>query len=120
MQIFSGIDSVEIDRIKKSMESETFMRRVFSEKEHELFKIRNYPPETVAANFCVKEAVAKTLGTGISGFSLREISALRDGRGAPYIELSGRAEKLFEGISFSVSITHTDRCATAVVIAYRN
>ena len=61
MQIFSGIDSVEIDRIKKSMESETFMRRVFSEKEHELFKIRNYPPETVAANFCVKEAVANAL-----------------------------------------------------------
>lgn len=117
MQIFSGIDSVEIDRIKKSIQNKKFLERFFSQKEITLFEKRGFSPQTIAANFCVKEAFSKALGTGICGFSLKEVSALRNELGAPYLELDGKAKELAKNLAFSVSITHTDKYATAVVIA---
>ncbi len=113
-----GIDSVEIKRIEKSMESKSFLEKVFSLKERDMFEQRKLNPETIAANFAAKEAFSKSLGTGIRGFELKEISVLRDSLGAPYLELSGRAASAAEGRCFTVSITHTKDTATAIVIAY--
>ena len=113
-----GIDSIEIDRISKSLEISGFLEKVFSEKEIELFKARNFKAETVAANFAVKEAFSKALGTGIRGFSLNEVSVLRDELGCPYLELAGNAKEVAYGLNFSASITHTKTVATAIVIAY--
>ena len=113
-----GIDSIEIDRIAKSIEREGFMERVYSAKEIAMFKERDMRAETIAANFAIKEAFSKALGTGVAGFSLNEVSTLRDEKGAPYIELSGAAYELAKDLSLSVSITHTRTHATAIVIAY--
>lgn len=113
-----GIDSVEIERIERSLKNESFLTKVFSEKERVLFVSKRMKAETIAANFAAKEAFSKSLGTGLIGFSLNEVSVLRDGQGAPYLELTGRAEKLAKDKSFTVSITHTETTATAVVIAY--
>ena len=46
--------------------------------------------ETVAGNFAAKEAFSKALGTGISGFALKDVEVLRDEHGKPYIELENR------------------------------
>ena len=75
--------------------------------------------DSVAA-FCAKEAFSKSLGTGISGFSLKEVSLLHNERGKPYLSFSGNAEKIVHktGCSFDVSITHTESLATAVVISF--
>lgn len=113
-----GIDSIEIARIEKSLEIKGFLERVYSEDEIELLKSRKMRPETAAANFAAKEAFSKAMGTGIVGFSLNEVSVLRDDAGAPYIELSGRAKELAKGLSFTISITHTETTATAIIIAY--
>lgn len=113
-----GIDSVEIKRIERSLESKGFLEKVFSLKECELFELRKFKSETVAANFAAKEAFSKSIGTGIRGFGLNEVSVLRDSLGAPYLELSGRAALAAEGMNFTVSITHTKDTATAIVIAY--
>ena len=114
-----GVDLVEISRIKKSVESKRFVKRVFSEKEIALFSAKAKPFQSMAGNWAAKEAFSKALGTGVSGFSLNEVSVLRDELGAPYLELSGNALALAEGFDFSVSITHTDTLAEAVVIVYR-
>lgn len=114
-----GIDLVEISRIKNSVKNKRFVERVFSQKEIALFSAKSYPFQSMAANWAVKEAFSKALGTGVVGFSLNEVSVLRDGAGAPYLELSGRAAKLAEGYEFSVSITHTGDLAQAAVIAYK-
>lgn len=113
-----GIDSVEINRIENSIKIPSFLEKVFSLKERELFLSRRMRLETIAANFAAKEAFSKCLGVGIFGFSLSEVSVLREASGAPYLELSGRALALAEGKSFTISITHTKDTATAVVIAY--
>ena len=74
-----------------------------------------------SGKFCSKEAFSKALGTGVRGFSLNEISVLRDDSGKPYLKLEGQAEKLAEinNLDFSVSLTHEADLACAVVAAYK-
>ena len=61
------------------------------------------------------------MGTGLSGFSLKEVSLLHKNKGKPYLCLFGAAKKLADekGLSFDVSITHTSLVATAVVIGFK-
>lgn len=114
-----GIDTVEIARIEKSFEINGFFEKVYSTSEREfLIKKKNQYP-SAAANFAAKEAFGKALGTGIVGFSLNEVSVLRDNSGAPYLSLCGRAAELGKAYSFAVSLTHTDTVASAIVIAYK-
>ncbi len=112
-----GVDILDISRMVKSMQSQSFMKRVFSQKELEMFEKRNFPPQTVTANFCAKEAFSKALGTGVRGFKLSEVSVLRDELGKPYFEFYGRALQLAENKRFSVSLSHTADTAIAFVIA---
>lgn len=116
-----GIDLIEIARIEKSVKSRRFIERVFSEKEIALFSSKKNAAESMAGNWAAKEAFSKALGTGVRDFSLDEVSVLRDGLGAPYIELAGNAKKIAEklGLEVSVSITHTAQLAQAVCIGYR-
>jgi holo-[acyl-carrier protein] synthase len=119
--IRTGIDLVELPRMKKALENPRFLTRVFSKEEQELFASRKDPLEGIAANFAGKEAFSKALGTGVRGFSLSEVSVLRDELGAPYLKLSGKALEIAqkEGWTFSISLTHTEHYASAVVVAYR-
>ncbi len=112
-----GIDTVELVRIEKSLEINGFTEKVYSLKERVLLAVKKNMVPSAAANFAAKEAFSKALGTGVRGFALNEVSVLRDSLGAPYIELSGRAKEVAKGLEFSVSITHTDSVATAIVIA---
>lgn len=113
-----GIDLVEISRIEKSMKNPRFTARVFGISERALFCGKR-AFERAAANFAAKEAFGKALGTGIAGFSLSEVETLRDPAGAPYLKLSGRAAAIARerGLRFSVSLTHTESYAAAVVLA---
>ena len=117
-----GIDSVEISRIERSIENKHFFEKVFGCSERAEFESRNMRAETIAASFACKEAFGKALGTGIVEFSLNEVELLHDGRGKPYIELSGKAEMIVESMDAKVrvSITHTQDVATAVVILFSN
>lgn len=117
-----GTDILEIDRIKKSIKSPKFLARVFSPAELKYFSNKSFNPSTITANFCAKEALSKALGTGFRGFSLSDISVLRDSMGAPYFILTGNAKKIVtqEKFKLSVSLSHSKEYATAVVIAYRD
>ena len=112
-----GCDIVDIARIKNTRDD--FSSRYFTKKEQELFDAKRNKPQTVAANFAVKEAFSKALGTGISGFCLCDVEVLRDEKGKPYINLYNKAEEIRkrEGISqIFVSISHTDELAMAYVV----
>lgn len=118
--IYSGTDLCSIPRIEKSMKNPRFLARVFSREEIALFEKRGMSPQTVAANWAAKEAFSKALGTGIRGFSLREVAVLRDSLGAPFLQLSGMALAVARqrNLHFSVSLSHTAELALAFVIAY--
>lgn len=116
--ITTGIDLVEISRIKRSA-TPHFIERIFSPKERELFDGKKNPLQSIASNFAAKEAFGKALGTGIRGFAFCEVSVLRDKFGAPYYEFSGKAKKIVElnQMSFSLSISNTDNYAIASTMA---
>ena len=111
MNIQTGIDLVELEQIKKSIQNPRFLTRFFSPQEQSLFANKHDPTQTIAANF----------GTGIRGFSLSEVSVLRDQLGKPYLVFSGKAQQIVQQhhFQFSISLTHTKHYAAAVVIAYQ-
>lgn len=116
----AGIDIVDIKRIEKSTSNNRFLNRVFSKKELDFFSSKKNPYPSMAGNWAAKEAFSKAIGTGVKGFSLNEVSILRYDNGKPYIELSGKAKDITKGLLFSVSISHTDTLATAIVISFQN
>lgn len=99
------------------MKNPRFCERVLGREEYALLARRGFPPQSVAASFCAKEAFSKSLGTGLRGFSPCEAELLRGASGKPFLKLSGRALALAGGREYAVSVTHTQRYASAVVVA---
>ncbi|NLC18687.1 MAG: holo-ACP synthase [Clostridiales bacterium] len=111
-----GVDLIEVSRVVKACEKEGFLTRCFTEKERDLIKSNI---KMAADNFAVKEAVAKMLGTGFSGFGPIDIEVLRDEAGKPYVNLFGKAARLAneQGVSkIHVSISNTKEYANAFAV----
>lgn len=129
MNISSGIDLIEIERIEKALDrhGEHFLKKIFSVTELERlvkFRERQVNPRLiaaeVAARFAAKEACSKALGTGIGPVSWREMEILNERSGKPILRLTGKASQIagFLGYtSWSVSLTHSRGMAAAVVVA---
>ena len=113
-----GIDMVEIPRIKESIKNPTFIRSFFGSEEIKEFEKKKFSPNSIAASFCSKEAFSKAMGTGFRGFTLKDVQLLHNTLGMPYIKLCNTAkEKFGDSIKeISVSLTHTENYACAVVI----
>jgi holo-[acyl-carrier protein] synthase len=122
MIIGSGIDLVEIERIRHSVEryGPRFLDRVYTAAEQAYCRRKRNAAESYAARFAAKEAAAKALGTGISyGVSWLEIEVVREPSGRPRIEFRGRAAEIARRLSVAhaaLSITHTGSLAMASVL----
>lgn len=118
MIIGIGTDIIEINRIERAINSnKNFIKKVFTEKEIEMFNKRNMRSEVIAGNFAAKEAISKALGTGIKGFSLVDIEILRDELGKPIAHLSNAIEKIInKEYRLNISISHNKTSAIAFAI----
>lgn len=123
MGVLCGVDIIEIDRIKKSLETtgEAFISRVFTANEInycEQKKAVKY--QSYAARFAAKEAISKALGTGIaSGVRWVDMEILNDGNGKPFVRLSGETREIFDrlnAIDISVSLSHCGDYAVAYAV----
>jgi holo-[acyl-carrier protein] synthase len=119
----TGIDMVDIDRVARSIEryGRRFLERVYTAQEIVYCeRKRRNAAESYAARFAAKEAGAKALGTGMGfGVTWREIEVGREPAGRPLLVLHGRAAELAQAMGVqrsSLSITHTDTQAMAMVI----
>jgi len=120
-ELRTGIDLIEIRRIRRALKNPRFLQRFFGLNEQAWLIAAGCQASSVAVNFCAKEAFSKVLGTGIRGFSLREVELLRDDLGKPYLHFTGRALELVQrsGLVFEASVSHTRHYAVANVIAFR-
>ncbi len=122
MVIGLGVDLVEVDRIRASLDrfGERFLDRVFTGRERDYCAGRRFPAQHLAGRFAAKEAGAKALGTGLSrGVGWQEFEVVRQAGRPPELALSGRALHRAAALGvtrISLSLTHTDHYATAVVI----
>lgn len=119
MIIGIGTDIIEIERIEKAIKNNKhFLDKLFTKKEIILFKSKSMRSEVVAGNFAAKEAISKALGTGVRGFSFKDIEVLRDELGKPVAKISEKAENVIENKEYklNVSISHNNLCAIAFAV----
>ncbi|MBL7161085.1 MAG: holo-ACP synthase [Anaerolineales bacterium] len=119
MKLTTGVDLIEIERIKDSIarNGERFLQRVYTADE---LALCGEDSASLAVRFAAKEAVAKALGCGIGEVRWQEIEILRDEARAPILHLHGAAQDLAEqlGLStWSLSLSHTKTYAVAFVVA---
>jgi holo-[acyl-carrier protein] synthase len=111
-----GIDIIEIHRVAAAVTNERFCSRVFTANE---FSKGKHTPNRLAGFFAAKEALLKALGTGLAGFSWREMEIGHDSLGAPQFTVTGKvaayiAQKEVNRIYLSIS--HCREYAVAQVI----
>ncbi|GHV39665.1 hypothetical protein FACS189490_03680 [Clostridia bacterium] len=103
-----GTDIVTVDRIRRALQKPAFVKKCFTENE-------SYEtPQSAAGLFAAKEAAAKALGTGFSGFFPRDIEILKDENGKPCVNLLNAAK---DTVTVQVSISHERDYAVAFAIA---
>lgn len=115
-----GTDIIEISRIEKSIEKESFVKRAFTPDEWEYISSKAKPAQSAAGIFCAKEAISKALGTGISrGVKLSDIEITHEASGKPSAVLRGPAKDLFEKAGYktiAISISHSRDYAVAFCV----
>lgn len=95
MIIGIGVDIIEIERVRQAIQNnKNFLSKLFTEREIDYFISRNMNSEVIAGNFAAKEAVSKALGTGIRGFSFKDIEILRNELGKPEVILHNGAKSI--------------------------
>lgn len=124
MQIFGiGIDVVEIDRIEESIAKfgDKFLDRIFTPEERAYCDSQKRPQVNYAARFAVKEAVAKSFGTGIGkDLTWLDMNISRADSGEPTVSFTGAGAafaKAHKIVSVKISLTHAKQYAAANAIA---
>ena len=113
-----GTDLCRIDRIVKAMENPRFAQRIYTPAERARLEglCESRRAERAAGMFAAKEAVAKALGTGFSGFGFSDIEILVGESGQPHAVLHGGAKKIAENAVIHVSISHDGGMAVAFAV----
>ncbi len=115
-----GIDLIEVEKIEKDIQSEVYLRKVFTEHEITECKSLINSAERFAGRFAAKEALMKAIGKGIrQEVWFTQIEVLNHENGQPYIQVNGEAQRTLLELgakNIHVSITHTRHDAAAVVI----
>ncbi|WP_090939071.1 holo-ACP synthase [Pelosinus propionicus] len=122
MIIGTGIDIIEISRIKDAIVRQSFVDKVFTLQEQQYCESRGVQKSSsYAARFAGKEAVMKAFGTGMAGGRLKDIEIILDDKGCPHVKLSGQFGALAESMGVSmtyISLTHAREYAAAQVILW--
>ena len=117
--IRSGVDIVEIHRIRSAVEKygDRFLKRIYTDRE---ISVTNYDIASLAGRFAAKEAVAKVLGTGIGVINWVDIEIIKQETGAPLLQLHGYAlvvERQLSLNTWTISLSHTRDIAIAIAFA---
>ena len=127
MIVGTGIDIIDIRRIKKTIEKYDFKfkSRCFHLGEINKSEARLKSLESYAKRYAAKEACAKALGTGLArGVFWKDIEVQNDKFGKPKIKLHNNALKFLKRIiksddfSIEVSLSDEKKYAIANVIIY--
>lgn len=121
MNIRTGIDIIEVDRVKDNIEKygEMFLNRVFTQGEIEYCESRGaHKFESYAGRFAAKEAVFKAVSDLLDNkfeIEWKDIEVFNDKNGRPYAKL--QFVKI-DDIKMDISISHIKDVAVASVVVY--
>lgn len=128
MKITTGIDIIEVERIKEAINDmgDGFLNRIYTENEiqycnkSDMMKYQHF-----AARFAAKEAVFKTISSFFSGrkeVAWKDIEILNDVSGKPIINVENLIKNFnktgdIKLINIDVSISHIKEYAVASAVA---
>ncbi|GAB2615369.1 holo-ACP synthase [Pseudactinotalea suaedae] len=109
-----GIDVVDVTRFMLALDRAPRLReRLFTPPERDL------PPNSLAARFAAKEAIAKALGSP-GGMRWHDCTVHRVPGGAPRVEIEGTVAEVAERLGVThwhLSISHDGGIASAIAVA---
>ena len=120
MKIRTGVDIIEIERVKQSIEGTDgkFCERVFTEKEIEYCENRKAQKyQHYAARFAAKEAVFKAISQLLENkfdIEWKDVEILNDENGRPYVNIL-KKDINFQDIDISISHCKTYAVANVVI-----
>lgn len=124
MIVGTGVDIIEIERIKQAIEkNDKFINKIFDNIEIKYISENNNNVQTIAGMFAAKEAVAKALGYGIREYQWKDIIIEHDALGKPIVELSRKADIIAKKngiVDIEITISHLKETAMAIAIASSN
>lgn len=124
MRIATGIDIIEVGRIKEAIDGmgESFLNRIYTEEEIHYCNSSNMMKyQHFAARFAAKEAVFKALSKFISGreeLDWKDIEVVKEKSGKPAINVDKIHKKLDKDadiklIDIDISLSHIKEYAVA-------
>jgi len=121
--IGTGVDIVENLRMKKSIANNSFLNRVFTNKEILISKKIKNKTSYFAKRFAAKEAFVKSLGTGFrDGLNFKDISIINDKLGKPSFFINKKIKNLIKkrfkinSFNFFLSISDEKKYSIAFVV----
>ncbi len=118
-----GIDIIEIDRVKNSVEKygDHFLKKVYTQTELDYCLSKSNKYQHLAARFAAKEAVFKAMTTGWSkDVGWQDIEIYNEPNGLPLVNLKGDLNSfLTDGKSLKISMSHSRDYVACVAIIYR-
>lgn len=113
-----GIDIIEIERIKKSVDSlgEFFLKKILTSREIEYCLSKHNKYQHIAARFAAKEAIYKACSS-VYKLSWQDVEVSNDIEGKPLVFFHDRIKNIFDGkYKIHISLTHSKEYASCVAI----
>ncbi len=119
-----GIDIIEIDRIKESVEEygDSFLKKIYTPNEIKYCFEKFNKYQHLAARFAAKEAVYKAVSSGWEqGISWQDIEIFNDIYGNPEVKPFGKLKSfLARDKELKISMSHSQNYVTCVAIIYKS
>ena len=110
-----GVDIVENERM-----NEKLVDRILGEDElKRLPSVKEKKIEYLSSRFAAKEAFFKAIGTGLNGFSFKDVQVMNDPDGKPYLSFSDGMSnflRMRKVRKVHLSISHERKYSVAIVI----
>ena len=122
MIIATGIDIVEVSRIRASFEKfdERFLQKILLPGEIAYCLSHKHPAPYLAVRFAAKEAISKAFGTGVGEeLGWHDMEICRKESGEPYVIMHGQGQKLLArrgATKIHLSLSHTENYAVAMAV----
>jgi len=124
MVIGIGIDIIEIDRIKKSVDEygDQYLQKVYTPDEIKYCLAKKNKYQHLAARFAAKEAIYKAISSNWSSeFGWQDMEIINAPNGMPEVKFKGNLEKFLSNEkSLKISMSHSRDYVACVAIVYKS
>ncbi len=123
MVIGIGIDIIEIERIKRSVDTygDSFLNKIFTQNELDYCLSKHNKYQHLAARFAAKEAIYKAMASSWEkDTTWKSIEITNESNGLPVVKLFGKLnEFIADDRDIKVSLSHSDNYVACVAIIYK-